>query len=175
MIEVLIPKLLSVSAVQKVLQNLLTEGVHIRDMRTILETLAEYATQTQDTQELTAFIRIKLGRAIVQDLFPVGNEVTAMTLDDHLERLLLQAVQNNGGNGAAIEPGIAETLAKETEAVAKQHEQMGLTPVLLVSAPLRAALSKFLRRSVPHLRVLSHEELPDSKTIRITSLIGGQA
>lgn len=174
-IEDLIPKLLSLSMVQKVLQNLLTEGVHIRDMRTILETLAEHATQTQDTQDLTALIRVKLGRAIVQDLFPVGNEVTAMTLDNHLERLLLQAMQNNGNQGPAIEPGIAETIAKQTEVAAKQHEQMGLTPVLLVSAPLRAALSKFLRRSVPHLRVLSHEELPDSKTIRITSLIGGQA
>jgi len=174
-IEDLIPKLLSLSVVQKVLQNLLTEGVHIRDMRTILETLTEYATQTQDTQELTALIRVKLGRAIVQDLFPIGNEVTAMTLDNNLERLLLQAVQNNGVSGPAIEPGIAETLAKQTEVAAKQHEQMGLTPVLLVPAPLRAALSKFLRRSVPHLRVLSHEELPDSKTIRITSLIGGQA
>jgi flagellar biosynthesis protein FlhA len=174
-IEDLIPKLLSLSMVQKVLQNLLTEGVHIRDMRTILETLAEHATQTQDTQDLTALIRVKLGRAIVQELFPVGNEVTAMTLDNHLERLLLQAMQNNGNQGPAIEPGIAETIAKQTEVAAKQHEQMGLTPVLLVSAPLRAALSKFLRRSVPHLRVLSHEELPDSKTIRITSLIGGQA
>ncbi|HAF00627.1 MAG TPA: flagellar biosynthesis protein FlhA [Methylophilaceae bacterium] len=173
MIEDLIPKHMSLSLLQKVLQNLLTEGVHIRDMRTILETLSEYAPQTQDANELTAFVRIRLGRAIVQDLFPIGNEVTAMTLDSQLERLLLQAVQNN--NSTAIEPGIAETLSREAELAAKQQEQMGLTPVLLVPAPLRVALSKFLRRSVPHLRVLSHEELPDSKTIRVTSLIGGQA
>ncbi|HEY0563677.1 MAG TPA: flagellar biosynthesis protein FlhA [Methylophilus sp.] len=171
-IEDLVPKLMSMALVQKVLQNLLTEGVHIRDMRTILETLLEYAQSTQDTGELTALVRVKLGRAIVQDLFPVGNEVTAMTLDHNLERVLLQAIQNTGGNNAAIEPGIAETLARQTEIAAKQQEQMGLTPVLLVPAPLRAALSKFLRRSVPHLRVLSHEELPDSKTIRVTSLIG---
>ncbi|MDX1914538.1 MAG: flagellar biosynthesis protein FlhA [Methylophilus sp.] len=173
MVEDLIPKHMSLSLLQKVLQNLLTEGVHIRDMRTILETLSEYAPQTQDANELTAFVRIRLGRAIVQDLFPIGNEVTAMTLDSQLERLLLQAVQNN--NSTAIEPGIAETLSREAEMAAKQQEQMGLTPVLLVPAPLRVALSKFLRRSVPHLRVLSHEELPDSKTIRVTSLIGGQA
>ncbi len=173
MIEDLVPKHMSLSLLQKVLQNLLTEGVHIRDMRTILETLSEYAPQTQDANELTAFVRIRLGRAIVQDLFPIGNEVTAMTLDSQLERLLLQAVQNN--NSTAIEPGIAETLSREAELAAKQQEQMGLTPVLLVPAPLRVALSKFLRRSVPHLRVLSHEELPDSKTIRVTSLIGGQA
>lgn len=173
MIEELIPKLISVAMVQKVLQNLLVEGVHIRDMRTILETLSEHITDTQDANELTALVRIRLGRAIVQDLFPVGNEVTAMTLDSKLETLLLQAVQNN--NNTAIEPGIAESLSRQAEAMAKQHEQMGLTPVLLVPAALRVALSKFLRRSVPHLRVLSHEELPDSKTIRVTSLIGGQA
>jgi flagellar biosynthesis protein FlhA len=173
MIEELIPKLISVAMVQKVLQNLLVEGVHIRDMRTILETLSEHITETQDANELTALVRVRLGRAIVQDLFPVGNEVTAMTLDSKLETLLLQAVQNN--NNTAIEPGIAESLSRQAEAMAKQHEQMGLTPVLLVPAALRVALSKFLRRSVPHLRVLSHEELPDSKTIRVTSLIGGQA
>ncbi len=174
LVEDLVPKLMSLSVIQKVLQNLLTEGVHIRDMRTIVETLSEYAGQTQDTSELTALVRVQLGRAIVQQLFPSGNEVTVMTLDNNLERLLMQAMQNNT-TGSAIEPGMAETLSRQAEAAAKQQEQMGMTPVLLVSAPLRAALSKFLRRAVPHLRVLSHEELPDSKTIRVTSLIGGSA
>ena len=173
LVEDLVPKAMSLSVIQKVLQNLLTEGVHIRDMRTIVETLSEYASQTQDTNELTALVRVQLGRAIVQQLFPVGNEVTVMTLDSNLERLLTQAMQNNGAAGSAIEPGMAETLSRQAEAAAKQQEQMGMTPVLLVSAPLRSALSKFLRRAVPNLRVLSHEELPDSKTIRVTSLIGG--
>ncbi|MDO9394352.1 MAG: flagellar biosynthesis protein FlhA, partial [Methylotenera sp.] len=168
LVEDLTPKLLSLSVIQKVLQNLLTEGVHIRDMRTIVETLSEYATQTQDTGELTAVVRVQLGRAIVQQLFPTGNEVTVMTLDSNLERLLTQAMQGNSPTGSAIEPGMAETLSRQAEAAAKQQEQMGMTPVLLVSAPLRAALSKFLRRAIPHLRVLSHEELPDSKTIRVT-------
>lgn len=171
LIEDLVPKLLSLSVIQKVLQNLLAEGVHIRDMRTIVETLSEYAPQTQDANDLTALVRVRLGRAIVQQLFPTGNEVTVMTLDSNLERLLIQAMQNNS-TGSAIEPGMAETLSRQAESAAKQQEQMGMTPVLLVSAPLRAALSKFLRRAVPHLRVLSHEELPDSKTIRVTSLIG---
>ncbi len=175
LVEDLVPKLMSLSVIQKVLQNLLTEGVHIRDMRTIVETLSEYATQTQDASELTALVRVQLGRAIVQQLFPVGNEVTVMTLDSNLERLLTQAMQNNGVSGSAIEPGMAETLSRQAEAAAKQQEQMGMTPVLLVSAPIRAALSKFLRRAVPNLRVLSHDELPDSKTIRVTSLIGGPA
>jgi len=174
LIEDLVPKLMPLSVVQKVLQNLLMEGVHIRDMRTIIETLSEHASQTQDTNDLTALVRVQLGRAIVQQLFPTGNEVTVMSLDNNLERLLLQAMQNNTG-GSAMEPGMAETLSRQAEEAARQQEQMGLTPVLLVSAPLRAALAKFLRRAVPNLRVLSHEELPDSKTIRVTSLIGGSA
>lgn len=174
LVEDLVPKLVSLSVIQKVLQNLLTEGVHIRDMRTIVETISEYATQTQDTNELTALVRVQLGRAIVQQLFPTGNEVSVMTLDNNLERLLMQAMQNNT-TGSAIEPGMAETLSRQAESAARQQEQMGMTPVLLVPAPLRAALAKFLRRAVPHLRVLSHEELPDSKTIRVTSLIGGSA
>lgn len=174
LVEDLVPKQLSLSIIHKVLQNLLAEGVHIRDMRTIVETLAEYASQTQDSNELTALVRVRLGRAIVQQLFPTGNEVAVMTLDNNLERLLTQAMQNNNAAGTAIEPGMAETLSRQAEAAAKQQEQMGMSPVLLVSAVLRAPLSKFLRRAVPQLRVLSHEELPDSKTIRVTSIIGGQ-
>lgn len=173
LIEELIPKVLSLSVIQKVLQNLLSEGVHIRDMLTIIETLAEHAPNTQDTNDLTSQVRIKLGRAIVQQLFPTGNEISVMTLDNGLERILMQAMQNNAANGTSIEPGLADTLAQQTEDAAKQQEQMGLTPVLLVAAPLRVALSKFLRRVIPQLRVLSQDELPDTKTIRVTSLIGG--
>lgn len=174
LVEDLVPKLLSLSVVQKVLQNLLQEGVHIRDMRTIIETLSEYAPLSQDATELTSQVRIRLGRAIVQQLFPGNSEMSVMSLDNNLERLLLQAMQGNG-EGTSIEPGLAETLARQTEQAAQQQEQMGMTPVLLVSAPLRTALAKFLRRAIPNLRVLSHEELPDSKTIRVTNLIGGSA
>ena len=172
LIEELIPKLLSLSVLQKVLQNLLVEGVNIRDMRTILETLAEYAPRTQNPEELTTVIRVQLGRSIVQQLFPNSNEISVITLDNHLERLLVQSMQSNNG-GSAIEPGLADTLAREAEYASRQQEQLGVTPVLLVSASLRTSLSKFLRRAIPQLRVLSHEELPDSKTIRVTSLIGG--
>jgi flagellar biosynthesis protein FlhA len=173
LIEDLVPKLLSLSVIQKVLQNLLSEGVHIRDMRSIIETLAEHAPQIQDTNELTALVRVQLGRAIVQQLFPTGNEISVISLDNDLERLLVQALHNNNATGAAIEPGIAEALSRQAEALSKQQEQMGMTPVLLVPATLRITLAKFLRRAVPHLRVLSHDELPDSKTIRVASFIGG--
>ena len=175
LVEDLVPKLLSLSSLQKVLQNLLTEGVHIRDMRTIIETLSEHGQRTQDTDDLTSLVRIQLGRAIVQQLFPTGNEVPVMTLDHNLERLLMQALQSTSAGGAAIEPGLAETLSTQTANAARQQEQIGLAPVLLVPGALRTALSRFLRRAVPRLRVLSHEELPDTKTIRVTSLIGGQA
>ena len=175
LIEDLTPKLLTLSVIQKVLQNLLSEGVHIRDMRTIVESLSEHASQTQDASELTAYVRIRLGRAIVQQLFPTGNEISVMALDNNLERILMQATQNNNASGAAIEPSLAETLSRQAETLAHQQEQMGMSPVLLVAAPLRTALSKFLRRAIPRLRVLSHEELPDTKTIRVTNLIGGQA
>ncbi|MBI3712254.1 MAG: flagellar biosynthesis protein FlhA [Burkholderiales bacterium] len=173
LIEDLTPRLLPLSVIQKVLQNLLLEGVHIRDMRSIAETLTEYAPMSQDANELTAQVRIALGRAIVQQLFPTGNELTVMTLDNRLERLLMQTMQS-GADVGAMEPGLADTITMQTDAAAQSQQQMGLPAVLLVPAPLRALLARFLRRSVPQVRVLSHAELPEHKTIRVTSLVGGQ-
>lgn len=174
LVEDLTPRLLSLSVIQKVLQNLLIEGVHIRDMRTIVENLTEFAPQTQDANELTAQVRVALGRAIVQQIFPTGNELAVMTLDNKLERLLMQTLQGHGAEGASMEPGLADTLALQTEVAAQHQQQLGLTPVLLVPGPLRALLARFLRRTLPQVRVLSHAELPESKTIRVTSLVGGQ-
>ena len=171
LVEDLVPKVVSLSTLQKVLQNLLVEGVHIRDMRSIIEALSEHAGMTQDPAELTAVVRVSLGRAIVQQLFPGENELSVMTLDNRLERLLLQAM-GNGGDGTGIEPGLADTIAQQAANAANQQEQMGHTPVLLVPAPLRVLLSRFLRRAVPALKVLSHAEVPETKTIRVTSLVG---
>ncbi len=175
LVEDLVPKMVSISTLQKVLQNLLNEGVHIRDMRTIIECLAEQSPQVQEANELTALVRIALGRAIVQDIFPGTNELSVMALDNRLERLLMQALQASGPDGAGIEPGLADTLQFQTQQAAQHQEQLGLTPVLLVPAPLRALLSRFLRRALPQLKVLSHAELPDTKTIKVTSLVGAQA
>ncbi|RQO36231.1 flagellar biosynthesis protein FlhA [Herminiimonas sp. KBW02] len=174
LVEDLVPKLIPLSTLQKVLQNLLIEGVHIRDMHTIIETMTEHAAYIQDVNELTALVRVALGRAIVQQLFPSSNELSVMTLDNRLERLLTQALQGSGADGAGIEPGLADTIAAQAEAATRQQEQLGLTPVLLVPAQLRALLARFLRRALPQLKVLSHAEVPDSKTIRVTSLVGGQ-
>jgi flagellar biosynthesis protein FlhA len=171
LVEDLVPKVVSLSTLQKVLQNLLQEGVHIRDMRTIIETLSEHAGSAQDPNDLTALVRIALGRAIVQQLFPGTNELSVMTLDNRLERLLVQAL-NAGGDGTGIEPGLADTIVQQAANAAQQQEAMGLTPVLLVPGPLRTLLSRFLRRALPQLKVLSHSEIPETKTIRVTSLVG---
>jgi flagellar biosynthesis protein FlhA len=175
LVEDLVPKMISLSALQKVLQNLLIEGVHIRDMRTIIETLAENTPTVHDAGELTALVRIALGRAIVQQLFPQAAELPVMTLDNRLERLLMQALAASGADGSGIEPGLADTITQQASSATKVQENLGHTPVLLVPAPLRTLLARFLRRSLPQVKVLSHSEIPDSKSIRVTSLVGGQA
>jgi flagellar biosynthesis protein FlhA len=172
LVEDLIPKIIPLGTLQKILQNLLIEGVHIRDMRTIIETIAEHASTTTESNELTALVRVALGRAIVQQLFPGTNELSVMTLDNRLERLLMQALQASGPDGAGIEPGLADSLAQQAEQATRQQEQMGLTPVLLVPSQLRPLLARFLRRAIPQLKLLSHSEVPDSKTIKVTSLVG---
>ncbi len=173
LVEDLVPKILQLGVLQKVLQNLLEEGVHIRDMRTIIETLAENAPRLQDSEALTAQVRIALGRSIIQQLYPSGTEMQVMSLDPQLERVLAQAVAG-GGDNASIEPGLADTLVREAVAAAQRQEELGLPAVLLVSGNLRTLLSRFLRRGISQLKVLAHAEVPESKIIKVTSIIGGR-
>ncbi|HQR05102.1 MAG: flagellar biosynthesis protein FlhA [Proteobacteria bacterium] len=172
LIEDLVPKQIPLSVVQRVLQNLLEESVNIRDMRSIIETLAEHAPRTQDPAELTAVIRVTLGRAIIQQYFPGNAELQVMALDPDLERILGQALL--GGGEGSIEPGLADSLLRETATAAQRQEDMGLPPVLLVPGHLRWLLSRFLRRSISQLKVVANAEVPDSRTIRITTLIGAK-
>ena len=174
LVEDLTPKLLPLSTVQKVLQNLLDESVHIRDMRTIVDAMAEHATRIQDPHELTALVRIALGRAIVQQIWPETEELQVMALDSGLERLLTQALHASP-NSVGIEPGLADTLLREAVGASQRQEQVGLTPVLLVPAPLRTLLARFLRRALPRLKILSHAEVPDSSNIKVTSILGARA
>jgi flagellar biosynthesis protein FlhA len=175
LIEELVPKVLSLATTQRVLQNLLEEGVNIRDMRTIIETLAENAPRVQDPAELTALVRVALGRAIIQQIYPAGHELHVMALEPGLERLLTQALQGSGGDGSGIEPGLADTLLRETAAAAKKQEDLGMPPVLLVPGNLRWLLSRFLRRAWSNLKVLANNEIPDTKTIKVTAIIGAKA
>ncbi len=174
LVEDLVPKQLSLTTLHRVLQNMLEEGVHIRDMRTIIETLAEHAPRTQNVDELASLVRVALGRAIIQQIYPGTDELQVISLDPGLESLLLQATQTSGGEGAGLEPGLAENLLAQAQNVAQNQEQLGLPAVLLVQAPLRGLMSRFLRRAVPQLKVISHAEVPDSKTIRVTAVLGGR-
>jgi len=173
LVEDLVPKVLPLGTLQKILQGLLEEGVHIRDMRTIIETVADHATRTQSADDLTTQVRIALGRAIAQQLFPGVSEMQVMSLEPTLERLLSQAV-SGGSENTSFEPGLADTLLRETATASERQESLGLPPVLLVPASLRVLLSRFLRRTVPQLKVLSHNEVPENRIIKVTSIIGGR-
>lgn len=168
--EDFIPGVITLTTLHKVLQNLLAERVSIRDMRTIIESLAEHAPIQTDANELTALVRVALGRAITQQWFPGNGEVQVIGLDTALERLLLQALQGGGG----LEPGLAERLLTQAQAALQQQEVNGAPPVLLVNHALRALLSRFLRRSLPQIAVMSNLEMSDSRQIRMTATIGGE-
>ena len=174
LVEDLVPKTLPLGVVQKVLQNLLEEGMHIRDMRTIVETLAENASRSQDPYQLTALVRVALGPAIVQQFYQGAQELQVIGMDKELEYILIQAMQSSQ-NGIGIEPGLADTVLRETRAAAETQEQMGLPTVMLVPTQLRDLLARFLKRAVPNIRVISHDEVPDFKTIRVTAMVGGRA
>jgi len=168
--EDLVPKVVSLSTLHKVLQNLLDEEVSIRDMRTILDVMAEHAPTVKDATELTTLTRLALGRAIVQQLFPGNAELQVIGLDGSLDGVLQQAMTSSSG----IEPGLADNLLRQTQAAIARQEQMGLAPVLVVQHGLRVLLSRFLRRSLQQLKVLSHAEIPDARNIKITATIGGR-
>ncbi|HMV03991.1 MAG TPA: flagellar biosynthesis protein FlhA [Accumulibacter sp.] len=173
LVEDVVPKMMPLGIVQKVLRNLLDEGVAIRDMRTIIETLADHAPRSQDAEVLTAQVRLALGRSIVQEIFPGSSEMQVIALDPQLERILLQAFAG-GGDTAAIEPGLADTLVRESVLAAQRQEEAGLSPVLLVPGALRPLLSRFLRRSAAQLKVLADGEVPENRVIKVTSIIGGR-
>jgi flagellar biosynthesis protein FlhA len=173
LVEDLVPKTLSLTTLQKVLQNLLEEGVPIRDMRTILEALSEHAGKLTDAHDLTASVRLALGRAITQQWYPGSAEMQVMGLDSNLERVLSQALSTGANPG--LEPGLAHTLLTATQRAISRQQNAGLPPVLLVQHALRAMLARFLRRSLPQLKVLSYAEVPETRTIKVVNLIGGQA
>lgn len=172
--EDIVPKVVPVGVLHKVLQGLLSEGVHIRDMRSILETLAEHCPRTQDPEELTALVRVGLSRAIIQGIVPGSGDLLVMALEPQLEQVLLQAAQSKGAEGAGLEPNLAENLLKQAAKLAQDQESLGRPAILMVPAPIRGLLSRFLRRSIPQLRVVSHAEIPDNRVVKVVSVLGGR-
>jgi flagellar biosynthesis protein FlhA len=173
LIEDVIPKMVGIPTLQKVLQLLLEEGVHIRDLRSIVECLAEHGSSVTDAQELARRVRIHLAPAIVQQIYGPVKELDVIALDPELERLVGQAL--NSPHGAALDPGVADTLVRSAADVAKQQEDLGVPACLLVPDAIRVPMAQLLRRAAPRLKVLAHSEIPDTHTIRIGSLIGGAA
>jgi flagellar biosynthesis protein FlhA len=180
-----LPSQVNTNVLLKVLQNLLIEGVPIRDMRTIAEALAAAGVRSQDPGALTAAVRIALSRVIVQGIYGNAAELSVMTLEPTLEQILLKAVQQsaqqqggqtNGGveDSMVIEPAMAERLQRSLLNGAQNQEVAGRPAVLLVPATLRAPLSRFVRFTINGLRVLSYPEIPDNKKITITATIGQQ-
>ncbi|MGE0809748.1 MAG: flagellar biosynthesis protein FlhA [Immundisolibacter sp.] len=173
LVENLTPKVLPLGTVLRVLRNLLQEGVPIRDLRTIAESLAEHGARSQDPDVLTALVRVAIGRGIVQEIFGMAAELALMTLDPDLERLLLKAVQ--GGDGAlGLEPGLAERLRGLLADAAQRQELLGQPAVLVAPNALRLWLARFVRHLAVDLKVLAYEELPENRQVRVVANIGGR-
>ncbi len=173
LIEDVVPKMVGIATLQRVLQLLLEEGVHIRDMRSIVECLAEHASTVTDPAELARRIRVHLAPAIVQQIYGAVKELDVIALDPELERLVTQALSSP--HGAALDPGVADTLSRSAGEMAKRQEDLGHPACLLVPDLIRAPMARLLRRAAPRLKVLGHSEIPETHSIRIGSIIGSPA
>ncbi|TDF39495.1 flagellar biosynthesis protein FlhA [Alteromonadaceae bacterium M269] len=172
LVEGLVPDVISLSTLVKVLQTLLYEGIPIRDMRTIVQTLAEYGPKSQDPDVLVSAVRISLKRLIIQEINSGAAEIPVITLSPDLEQMLHQSLQAGGQDGAGIEPGLAERIQTSLSEASQQQEIAGEPSVLLTSGMLRPVLSRFLKTAISGLHVVSYQEIPDDKQIRIVSSVG---
>jgi flagellar biosynthesis protein FlhA len=170
LIEEVVPKMISVAAFQKVLQLLLEESVHVRDIRTIIESIAEHAPTITDPVELARRVRMALAPAIVQQIYGSVKELEVIAIEPGLERLLMQSLSPNATG--ALDPGVAEMLSKSATDIANQQEERGVPACLLVPDAIRNAMARLLRRSAPRLQVLAHSEIPETHLIRIGPILG---
>ena len=170
LIEEVVPKMISVAAFQKVLQLLLEESVHVRDIRTIIEAIAEHAPNNSDPVELARRVRMALAPAIVQQIYGSVKELEVIAIEPGLERLLMQALSPNATG--ALDPGVADMLSKSATEIANQQEERGVPACLLVPDPIRNAMARLLRRAAPRLQVLAHSEIPETHLIRIGPILG---
>ncbi|MBK8162466.1 MAG: flagellar biosynthesis protein FlhA [Gammaproteobacteria bacterium] len=172
LVDGLVPDSLPLGTVQKVLRNLLEEKVPIRDMRTIVENLASASASSQDPGVLTASVRVALGRLITQSISGLGSELPVITLDQTLEQLLHETLRTQGAGGMALEPGLADRLHQSLLEAAQRQEMAGQPVVLLVSPGLRMVMARFTRHTIPAMNVLSYDEIPDNRQIKIVANIG---
>jgi len=172
LVEDLVPKALPLGVVVRVLQGLLAERVPIRNLRAIVESLAEHASRTQDPAVLQSQVRIALGRQIVQDIVGSGGELPVITLEPDLEQLLQTTLQGQAAGNAALEPGLAERLQSKLSESAQRQESSNEAAVLMVAPQLRTTLARFTRATVPNLHVLAWNEIPDNRRVRLVAAVG---
>ncbi len=171
LVEDLVPRVMPLSVLVRVLQGLLAERIPIRNVRTIVETLAEHAPKTQDPAALQAQVRVALGRQIVQDIAGAGAELPVITLEPELEKLLQNSLAGNAAN-PGLEPGLAERLQQRIAESARRQESVGEPAVLLVPPQLRHTLARFMRSALPNLHVLAWNEIPDNRKVRLVTAVG---
>jgi flagellar biosynthesis protein FlhA len=171
LVEDLVPRVLPLSTVVRVLQSLLIERIPIRNIRTIIETLAEHAPRSQDAAVLLTHVRVALGRQIVQDIAGIAAELPVITFEPDLERLLSGSLAASS-TSPGLEPGLAERLQQRVGEASRRQEASGEAPVLLVPPPLRAQLARFLRAALPNLHVLAWNEIPDNRKVRVVTAVG---
>ena len=171
LVENLVPGTMSLADVTRVVHNLLDEGVPIRDMRTIAETLSIHRGLENNPDELTAQVRVALGPSIFQSVTGMAAELPVMVLDPQLEQMMSSAVQSNQG---VIEPNLLDTMVKGIGEAAGKMEAEGASPVLLVSGIIRGFLSKLLRGRMSNFYILAYEEIPGDKNIRVVTTVGSQ-
>jgi len=172
LVEDLTPRVLPLGTVVRVLQALLSERVPIRNMRTIVETLAEHGTRTQDPQQLQSHVRVALGRQIVQDIAGMTTELPVITLEPELEQLLSNSLVGTNAATPGLEPGLAERMQRRLAEAAQRQEMTGEPAVLLVPPALRQTLAKFMRAIVPGMHVLAWNEIPDNRKVRLVTAVG---
>jgi flagellar biosynthesis protein FlhA len=175
LVEDLVPKSLALPVVVKVMQNLLEEGIPLRDLRTIAETLAEKGANTTDVVELTAAVRVALRRLITSELNGFADTLPVITLDAELEQLCLKSVESGGAGGLGIEPMLAERLHESLADSVRRQDVNGEPAVLLVNPALRPSLAALIRQTVPLLKVLAYNEIAETKRLKVIANIGGDA
>ena len=173
LIEDLVPDRLPVSTVAQVLRNLVAESVSLRDIRSIVEGLISESSKTKDADELTALVRPKIARVIVQGLIEVGQDLPVITLEPELEQMLTDTLNKSRQSGELIiDPQMAENLFKAIAQEKRNAEEAGNPAVMVVSPGVRTWLAKTLRQRAPGLTVLAYTELPDDQNVRVIARIG---
>lgn len=172
LVETLVPDMINLGTLVKVLQNLLLEQIPIKDMRTIAETLAEHAGRSQDPAILTAAVRISLSRLIIQTINGLQPEIPVATLAPELEQILQQSLGGGQDEAVSIEPGLAERIQSSLKDLVAQQEAAGQPAILLTAPVLRPSLAKFARFGIKGLKVLSYQEIPDNKQIKVIATVG---